>query len=83
MKTAIGQHHRILGKINLTITYKDQTNNILLFLCPNLEQSLYLGIDLWRTFNLAPEVIRSERLQIRNLLDEYESKVDHRLNPMN
>lgn len=57
VRTAGGQYHRILGMVNASVGYKGVRNNILFYLCPDLEQSLYLGIDFWRAFNLAPEVV--------------------------
>lgn len=56
VKTACGHQHRIIGKVNLSIKYKDQKNNLLLYLCPDLEQVLYLGIVFCRCFGLLPEI---------------------------
>lgn len=37
VKTAGGQHYRIMGKVNVAIKYRNKENSILLYLCPDLE----------------------------------------------
>ena len=55
--TAAGKSHKVRGKISLPVKYREQVHNIIFYLCPSLEQVAYLGIDFWRTFNLAPDVL--------------------------
>lgn len=45
VKTASGQHHSIIGKVKLSLRYEEQQHEMLMYLCPELEQELYLGID--------------------------------------
>lgn len=84
MKTASGQQHRIIGKVNLSIMYKDQQHKLLLYLFPDLEQVLYLGIDFWRCFGLAPDVIGIEELEIEKLQkDMKDDRLEHKMKQRN
>lgn len=40
-------------------------------LCPDLEQSLYLGIDSWKAFHLAPDVLEVNELDIAKIQAKY------------
>lgn len=40
---------------------------MLLYLCPDLEQNLYLGIDFWRIFGLAPEIVGTDEITLANI----------------
>lgn len=62
IRTASGQPHRILGKVHIPIKYNNKVEEICLYLCPDLEQDLYLGADFWRAFNLAPELFAIEEI---------------------
>lgn len=64
ISTASGQRHRILGKIIVNIEYKDKTREIILYLCPDLQQDLYLGTDFWRLFEIAPEIFSLEEVNL-------------------
>lgn len=66
-RTAAGQVHTILGNVNLKVQYKDKIEEMDFYLCPELEQQLYLGIDFWRLFGLAPEIIEVNELDIENI----------------
>ena len=57
VKTAGGENFTILGKVIASITYNGKTEEVELYLCPHLQQDLYLGIDFWRQFGLAPEIV--------------------------
>ncbi|XP_070070164.1 uncharacterized protein [Drosophila takahashii] len=57
VQTAGGATHRIAGRIEVDVGYKQETHHISLLLCPSLRQKLYLGIDFWRKFSLAPDVV--------------------------
>ncbi|EDV93994.1 GH12296 [Drosophila grimshawi] len=56
IQTAGGSPHRIMGKIRTAVTYNGITKDIDLFVCPSLRQPLYLGVDFWRRFGLAPHI---------------------------
>jgi len=62
MKSAGGTQHRGVGKIQPNISYNGVTHRLPILLCPSLKQKLYLGIDFWRRFELAPEVVGVEFL---------------------
>ena len=47
----------IIGKVTLSVQYKNVQKEILFYLCPYLQQELYLGIDFWYSFELAPDVV--------------------------
>ena len=63
IKTAGGESYCILGKITIPVEYKNELKEITFYLCPHLQQAMYLGIDFWRSFNLAPDIIG--KLEVR------------------
>lgn len=82
VKTAAGQYHRILGKVRVKIKYQDKTEEMELYLCPDLDQKLYLGIDFWRIFQLDPDIIGVNEINIEQLQKEFgNEKLEHKLNP--
>ncbi|XP_043069923.1 uncharacterized protein [Drosophila bipectinata] len=72
MQSAGGAKHQVLGKVYPEIRYQGQTHRIPILLCPSLKQKLYLGVDFWRKFHIAPEVVRVESLE--NVETEIHSK---------
>ncbi|XP_059220401.1 uncharacterized protein LOC131995628 [Stomoxys calcitrans] len=81
-KTAGGQVHTILGKVQLGIQYKDQIKGMDFYLCPDLEQQLYLGIDFWRLFGLAPDIIDVNECNIEKIVkDMVDEDEKYKLNP--
>lgn len=80
--TASGHNYRILGKIVCDIRYKDVSKEMNLYLCPDLEQELYLGIDFWREFNLAPEILGCAELDVHRMaMDFVEARQECKLRP--
>lgn len=63
VRTASGQPHRILGKVVLNIGYKDVVKPITFYLCPELDQPIYLGVDFWKAFQLAPEIFEVNEIE--------------------
>lgn len=55
--TADGNKQNIVGSIILPIKYKDIKHDLNFYLVPSLSQDLYLGVDFWSKFNIAPQVI--------------------------
>ncbi|KAL7724883.1 hypothetical protein ACLKA6_016347 [Drosophila palustris] len=43
--------------------YKQGIRDITLYVCPTLQQPLYLGVDFWRKFQLAPEILGVESIE--------------------
>lgn len=59
VKTADGNNQDIIGSIHCPVKYKHLVKNITLFIVPSLKQQLYLGINFWKLFNLAPELFNN------------------------
>ncbi|KAL7726516.1 hypothetical protein ACLKA6_001138 [Drosophila palustris] len=68
VQAAGGTQRRIIGKINTTIKFANKERFLTLYVCPSLQQSLYLGIDFCRKFGLASSIVGVEAL------DQVESK---------
>ena len=67
IRTASGQSQNVLGKIRLSVKFKDELHDIEFYLCPTLEREVYLGVDFWRAFKLAPEIVGVAELDIQKL----------------
>lgn len=57
MFTADGTAQRVLGYVEVEIEYSGKSKHMRLYVIPSLAQELYLGIDFWREFGLAPRMI--------------------------
>ena len=57
VKTADGRPHDVIGVINVQMRHKDQQKPIQLYVIPFIKQRLILGVDFWRIFSLAPNII--------------------------
>lgn len=64
VRTASGNPHRILGKVLTKVKYNQKEAEICLYLCPDLEQQLYLGVDFWKCFGLAPDILAIDEVNI-------------------
>ncbi|KAM8701527.1 hypothetical protein ACLKA7_012110 [Drosophila subpalustris] len=60
VRTASGEDRSIIGRLVVAVEYKGEVKEVVLYLCPYLEQTAYLGIDFWRIFGIAPDVVGSE-----------------------
>jgi len=56
VRTANGLTQKILGRITVPLTFKNTTVDMDLFICLTLEQELYLGVDFWQSFGVAPRI---------------------------
>ena len=82
VRTAGGSHHPILGKISLPVKYKNEINDILFYICPSLDQEIYLGVDFWIKFSLAPEIFATAAIQMEDVLQNLpELSREHYLKP--
>ena len=68
VRTASGIEHRIQTKIILPVKYS--THDILFYIWHSLEQQMYLGVDIWKKFEIASEIfavseVNMEYLQIK------------------
>lgn len=59
VKTADGKSHAINGFLSIDIEYKTVVKKIKLYIIPSIKQELILGVDFWKIFNLAPNIIGS------------------------
>lgn len=55
--TADGSPQRIHGLVEVEVEYSGKTKRMRLYLIPSLAQDLYLGIDFWQEFGLAPVMV--------------------------
>ena len=69
VRTADGNSQPIIGKFLADITYKNETKKIEMYVVPSLQQKLYLGINFWKSFGIAPQII-SEISQPINVSSE-------------
>lgn len=60
MKTADGGKQNVIGFLEIPTTYKNTTKKILYYLVPKLKQSVYLGINFWKSFDIAPQLFVSD-----------------------
>lgn len=54
LKTAGGSCKTVIGFIRQEIIYNKRSQEFTIFICPELQQKLYLGANFIRAFNLAP-----------------------------
>lgn len=57
VKTADGSRNKIIGYVDCPIEFNDRNKIIRFYLAPTLEGKMYLGVDFWREFSLAPEFV--------------------------
>lgn len=55
--TADGSPQAVVGYVNADIQYGDKSKRMTFYIVPSLSQELYLGIDFWKLFGLAPVMI--------------------------
>lgn len=55
--TADGSAQTVLGFVDVCLEFKGKSRTVRLYIIPSLKQELYLGIDFWREFGLAPTMI--------------------------
>lgn len=82
VRAAGGASYTVLGKVSVSIRYNNMTRQMKLYVCPALGQRLYLGIDFWRKFRLAPDVIGVEAVEPMDseFVTKGEPVEPHRLN---
>lgn len=81
VKAEGSQEHWIKGRVILPILYKDMVKEMEFYLCPDLDQVLYLVIDFCKLYGLAPDVIRIDEIDTGprvNTKAEYESSISLR-----
>lgn len=76
IKTASGEPQAIIGKISTEVIYKERSAYITFFIAPTLSQEIYLGVDFWKKFEIAPDIFT----KIEEILPLEDQKV-HQLKP--
>lgn len=71
VQTADGNAQTVKGYVDVMITYFSNTRLVRLFIVPSLSQDLYLGIDFWQQFGLAPRVV--EEINVEEQVSAAES----------
>lgn len=59
LKTADGVKQEVIGFTEIPVTYKNITKKITFYLSPNLSQFVYLGVNFWKEFEMAPQLFMS------------------------
>jgi len=72
VRTASGEDRSIIGRMVVPVEYKGEVKEVVMYLCPYLEQTAYLGIDFWRIFRIAPEVVGHEEPVVEAIDDRRE-----------
>lgn len=57
VQTANGSEQQVVGKVRVALSFRGKVRIMTLWVVPTLAQSLYLGIDFWKRFDLAPGLI--------------------------
>lgn len=57
IRTADGTKCNIAGVIKLDVTYKSDTKNVEFYIIPSLIQNLYLGVNFWKVFKIATNIV--------------------------
>jgi len=64
VQAAGGTRNKIVGKVDVLVQYAKMERSLTLYVCPSLQQHLYLGIDFWRKFGLAPNIVGVEAVDL-------------------
>lgn len=72
--TADGTPQRIHGFVDVDVEYGGKIKLVRLYVIPSLSQDLYLGIDFWREFGLAPQFL--EELDAAKVLPDPGADLD-------
>lgn len=59
VKTADGKSQKVIGWLNVNVTFKDKQCPLNLFIIPSISQRVILGIDFWKKFDLIPNIIET------------------------
>lgn len=67
--TAGGQSIRSIGYLNVPVHFEDQFHILKFYVVPEVQSSLILGVDFWRSFKLCPKYLGSVSLSADCLVD--------------
>lgn len=71
VEAAGGRNYSVLGSIIVPVSFDGQLKNIEFYLCPDLIQEAYYGVDFWKKFQLAPKVFPVEEISTEKLVELY------------
>ena len=57
IQTADGSMNRIIGCVTLPVSYMGSTELLKFCIVPSLQSEVYLGVDFWKIFKIAPQII--------------------------
>lgn len=80
LRTADGKVQAIIGRVKARIQWRQKTVELILYLVPSLKQKLYLGIDFWEMFGLAPTVLAEISIDNANMVElsaEQRQRLEH------
>ncbi|XP_048483037.1 uncharacterized protein LOC125489826 [Plutella xylostella] len=76
--TANGSHSPVSGFKILPVTVEDVTAFVKFYVVPDISSELLLGIDFWRAFNIAPDVLNLlNKRGVSKSREPYASEVRH------
>lgn len=75
IQTADGTANPVTGHVFLPITYMNKTEILKFCIVPSLKSEIYLGINFWKKFNVAPDVIS----EVTDDIKQSESGNQHQL----
>lgn len=84
VKTADGSIQKVLGYLDVDISFKNQVKRLKLLIVPSLSQRLILGLDFWKEFKLAPDIFESvmvSRPSVSEVASEVLSDFDKSVKP--
>ena len=81
VRTASGNKQDVIGFCVLPIFYKDVSKNITFYVVPSLTQYAYFGINFWREFALAPDIVPINLGQVSEVSLYSSSENFHKLTP--
>lgn len=86
VKTADGKSQKLFGKLTTKVGFKTKPKELSFYMLPSLSQNLYLGIDLWKTFDLLPFCFQQAELStlddpmVRSLSDKQRQQLASTIN---
>lgn len=70
IRTADGREQVAFANFNTEVKFRDRSNSINFYVVPSLSQSIILGVDFWKVFGIAPDIISEiERDQDLSVVD--------------
>ncbi|XP_046803807.1 uncharacterized protein LOC124419231 [Lucilia cuprina] len=81
VRTASGNKQEVIGFCVLPIGFKGVTKNVTFYIVPSLSQQAYFGVNFWREFALAPDIISTNLGQISDISLDSSLENFHDLTP--